>query len=128
MNKIYIPAIASLLLLLLIHNIASQNHLYVRWYGLDVFMHILGGIGLALAIYWTSTTFFKSQPTTFLSIILMTFLAGTIWELIELHYNIAGAPIGTLRYYVDSVKDLLNDTLGAIFVGYFLYIKKFINK
>jgi VanZ family protein len=39
---------------------------------------------------------------------------GLAWEVFESVYGIAGAEVGTFDYYVDSIKDLINDSVGAI--------------
>jgi uncharacterized membrane protein YoaK (UPF0700 family) len=122
MNKTYIPTLIILLIIAVTHKIAADYHLYVRYYGVDVIMHILGGAGLALAIYWILVTFLPRFTPSFWTIILLSFGAGIAWEILEGVYDIAGAPLGTLRYYVDTAKDLSNDMLGAIIAA--LCIKK----
>ncbi len=124
MHKAYIPTLAALILLAILHSTASQLHLYVRVPWFDIMMHVLGGIGLALSIYWILITFFKNITLSFWKVVLLTVVAGIVWELWEVYYQITGAPVGTLRYYVDTSKDLLNDLLGAILVAYVIFTKK----
>ena len=59
MNKTYIPTLISLVLLATLHFVANAYHLYhlISWY--DVMMHILGGVSIALSLYWIIVTFFK---------------------------------------------------------------------
>ncbi len=120
MNKTYIPALLSVILLAWLHSMASAGHWYVRYPGFDILMHILGGMGLAFSVYWILRTFFPRYRCSFWHIILVTFIAGAMWEVFEAINNIAGAPVGTPRYYLDLAKDLVNDTLGAIVAAYFL--------
>ncbi len=120
MNKTYIPAVISLGLLSILNYFASLHHWYVRYHGLDILMHILGGIGLAFAINWIITTIAPRYSPTFWYIILLTFLAGVAWEAMEAVNDIAGAPVGTAAYYLDTAKDIVNDTLGAIIAAFFL--------
>lgn len=120
MNKTYIPTIIVLLSLSILHFLASEKHWYYQYHGFDIFMHILGGIGLALAIYWILATLFKTSTPSFWTIVALTFLAGVAWEVMECIYDIAGAPLGTMAYYVDTAKDICNDTLGAIIAYFFL--------
>ena len=79
----------------------------------DVFLHLLGGaaIGLTiLAVLWSL------QRTEHLArnILVGVFLAGLAWELFEIHYDIAGYQLWTMPYYLDTLKDLLDDILGGI--------------
>lgn len=120
MNKIYIPALLLVILLAVAHFIASKYSLYVRYPGYDIGMHILGGIGIALSVYATLFTFFKIQRPSFWAVIILVFIAGFLWEAFEAYYDIAGAPVGTRAYYFDAVKDLFNDTLGAVIACFFL--------
>ncbi|MDP3962723.1 MAG: hypothetical protein Q8Q03_02575 [bacterium] len=120
MNKIYIPALLLVILLAVAHFIASKYSLYVRYPGYDIGMHILGGIGIALSVYATLFTFSKIQRPSFWTVIILVFIAGFFWEAFEAYYDIAGAPVGTRAYYFDAVKDLFNDTLGAVIACFFL--------
>ena len=120
MNKTYIPTLAVLVLLAMLHYFATEYYLYVRYPGFDILMHILGGIGLSLAVYWVLSTFFKDYTITLPKVIILTILAGFAWETLEAYYDIAGAPIGTHAYYLDSAKDLINDTVGACISCFFL--------
>lgn len=124
MNKTYIPTLIVLAALSIFHKIASEGHWYVRFPGFDIFMHILGGVGLALSTYWILVTFFsnyfRAGHPMFWTLMGFTVLLGIGWEAMEAFYNIAGAPVGTYAYYLDSSKDLVNDTLGAIIAAYFI--------
>jgi hypothetical protein len=124
MNKTYIPAIVTLLALAGLHKLASNGHWYIRYPGFDILMHILGGIGLALSLYWFLVTFFsrrfKAGKPLFWTLVGYTFLLGVAWEIMEAAFDIAGAPLWTHAYYLDTSKDLTNDVLGAIIAAYFI--------
>jgi hypothetical protein len=47
---------------------------------------------------------------------LLTFLATLCWEGFEAYYNIAGHAVGTTKYYVDSIKDVIVGCLGGAVV------------
>ncbi len=119
MNKACIPALMALVLLASLHLNATVGQWYVRYRGFDIIMHILGGIGLALSIYWILVTFLPNYALSFWRIILLTFLAGVAWEVFEAVNDIAGAPVGTTAYYLDTLKDLFDDALGAVIATYF---------
>jgi hypothetical protein len=120
MNKTYIPALFFVILLAVLHFYASNGHWYVRFPGFDILMHILGGLALSFSIYWLIATCAPKYTPSFWSLIMITFLAGFAWEIMETVNDIAGAPVGTLRYYLDSIKDLCDDTIGAIIAAYFI--------
>jgi hypothetical protein len=120
MNKTYIPALIVTVALAAFHFIATAGQWYVRYAGFDIFMHILGGAAIALAIYWMIRTFLPSFQISFWKIVGLTLLAGIAWEAFEALNNIAGAPVGTLAYYVDTLKDICDDVLGSIIVAVFL--------
>jgi hypothetical protein len=123
MNKVYIPALITTLLMAGLHSMASEWHWYVRFPGFDIFMHLLGGAALALAVYWSFVTFFPKYPVSFWMVVRYAFLLGIAWEVMEAMHDITGAPVGTAPYYFDTLKDLVNDTLGAIIAMYFVWRK-----
>lgn len=120
MKKTSIAALILLVLLFIIHKLALDGQWYVKYFGLDIFMHLLAGIGLTLGINIILGLFFPNYKTTFWTLIGLTFLAGIGWEIFEALNDIAGAPFGTVPYWLDTAKDLVNDTLGAIIASYFL--------
>lgn len=124
MNKTYIPTLIVLVVLAMLHKVASAGHWYIRYQGFDILMHIIGGVGLALATYWILVTFFstyfKAGKPMFWTLMAFTFALGVAWEAMEAIYGISGAPLGTEKYYLDTAKDLVNDTLGAIIAAFFI--------
>ena len=121
MNKTYIPALFVLVLVLIFHLVGMEQYLYIAYSWYDIMMHFLAGAGIALASYWLIKTF-KELPIYW--IIIFTLIAGIVWELFEAYYGIAGFHFATTKYWIDSIKDLANDTLGALFV-YIIYKKYF---
>lgn len=122
MNKTFIPAILVLVLLYTLHISGSVYGFYnnIWWY--DVMMHILGGIGIGLSVFWFLKSIKKnsSNKNIFINVIVFTFIAGLLWEGMEAYYGIASAPFGTYDYYFDTIKDLIDDTVGALLVVYIL--------
>ncbi len=121
MNKIFLPAILVLLLVYVLHIIGFTYAFYTTTWWYDVMMHILGGIGISLSVFWFFKTLNKNvlDKDIYVKVIIFTILAGLLWEGIETFYGIAGAPVGTIAYYVDTIKDIIDDTLGA-FITLFL--------
>ena len=118
----YISAFVVLIVTLISH-IIGMNGLYFHFPAYDIFMHIIGGIGIGLFL----TAFIKSNLPNLRCkrsvLIVGVFIVGLVWELFEMYFNIAGAPVGTKAYYIDTIKDLTNDIIGATIVAV-LFIKK----
>ena len=117
-NKAYIPTIIVLCAVALFHYCGIHFNLYIMFPWYDIGMHILGGAGIALLMYWLGASFFPNafNKKTLWCIVLITFLIGIGWEMWEAYYDIAGNPVGSLAYWLDTIKDLLDDLLGALFV------------
>lgn len=124
MNKIYIPAILVLVLVLVFHILGMNMHWYMQFSWYDIVMHITTGAGIALSALWFLETIRKDNlKSNLMWMVVLTLAAGIIWEVFEVIYNIAGFHYGTLRYWVDSVKDLADDTLGSLIV--YIFFKKY---
>jgi len=124
--KIYIYAFLILAAVLWAH-LMGIHGLYYQYSTYDVFVHILGGIGIGLFI----TAFVKSNlkneakvANIRWKIILGVLMVGIVWELFEMYYNIASAPIGTKAYYIDTVKDLMDDIIGGGLVAWVCFRKQ----
>lgn len=125
MKKAYIPVLVvlSLALLAVFHYFGNHFFLYVRISGYDVFMHILGGFSISLAIYWVMRLFYGStEPLNrdfWITVILTTLVCGVLWEAVENVNDIAGAPLWTKAYYIDTAKDIIDDVIGSLITLYF---------
>ena len=119
----YIYAVIALLITLGAH-ILGMHGLYMQYPWYDIFMHILGGVGIGLFL----TAFVKSNLPNLkhrrTKVITGVFIAGLIWELIEVHYDIAGEPLWTKAYYLDTLKDLIDDTIGGALVAWLSFRKR----
>lgn len=108
-----------------LHQLALDNHLYMKFWFYDIMMHFLGGVCVALLIYCIALFFnLNFLKNNILNIIFCTFVIGVFWELFEVYYKIAGHPIHTLAYKLDTIKDLIMDTSGAVLVGLIFKNKK----
>ena len=122
MNKSFIPALLILISLFIFHYIGMKYFLYIKisWY--DIMAHIMGGMAIFLSLYWCMKTYFNDNyilNNTWL-IIIITIIIGVLWEVMEWYFDITIAPVNTLVYKIDTIKDLLDDTLGAIIAYLFL--------
>ena len=85
------------------------------WY--DIPMHIVGGVTLGFLALWFFSAFEERTPFRFpFSISSLTlvavFIGGVSWEIFEYHFELIGNPV--FSYPVDTAKDLVMDTLGAL--------------
>jgi hypothetical protein len=119
MKNLKISAITLFILLLVfvMHLYGMQENLYIKYWFYDIIMHILGGMGIAMSVYsvavFLNIEFIKQRMWT---IILLTFVAGLAWEYFEILFNLTGSEPWSKPYYIDSIKDLFDDTLGAVIV------------
>jgi hypothetical protein len=84
----------------------------VVWY--DIFMHILGGFSIGFSVAAAMELHggrIGWRRTLILAVVLA---AGIAWEIFEAYYDIAGAPFGTHAYWIDTVKDLIDDFIGGL--------------
>ncbi len=116
-SKIKLPLATILLslLLLVLHVKAIDGYLYLKIPFYDLITHFLGGVCIALFALYA----FKKPKY----IVPITIVVGLGWEVFEVYYGISGWPLHTLNYWVDSVKDMFVDTLGALVV-YIIYRNK----
>lgn len=114
--KLAVTTLVVLLTVLVLHLQGIEYHLYMSYWYYDIITHFLGGVGIALSVF-----FVLKNPRY---IIPLTIVAGIIWELFEIYYNITGSKIWSNPYYIDTIKDLFNDTLGSVFVYLLIKYKK----
>jgi hypothetical protein len=124
--QIYLLTLATAAFLLVAHVSGIWSGLYLAVWPYDIFMHVLGGLSIGLFVAAAARDFMpwilKHRK---LFIALAVFAAGFIWELFEIHYNIAGYPFGTRLYFIDTIKDLIDDVIGGFIA---LYIDHLLNK
>ena len=118
----YIWAII-ILLIVLAGQIFGISGGYVSTPLFDVPMHIIGGVGIALFI----CGFLNARKTDIGHKIKITVIgvlvAGLVWEYFEIHYNLTGYRLWTNAYYLDTLKDLVDDIIGGLLVAYFYWRK-----
>lgn len=97
----------------LVAHISGLDGLYWDIPNYDVFMHILGGLGIGFFVYALVRSFDQKWLSKTINLVLLVICAGLVWELFEIYYNIAGHPLWTKLYYIDTIKDFVNDTIGG---------------
>lgn len=112
--RTYIFGFLAVLVLAVGNYLGQQWDLYQHIGYYDIFMHLFGGfaIGLSVAAVVELHGGMIRHKTWF--ILGSVLLAGVGWELFEAYYDIAGAPVGTHAYGIDTVKDLIDDVLGGV--------------
>ncbi len=117
--KIYIWAFA-VLVVVLIGQLVGMEGLYFKMPLFDIPMHILGGVGIALFVsaFAIGRDGRIKHKITFVVIGLL--MAGLVWELFEIIYDIAGYPLWTGLYYSDTIQDIINDLIGGMIVVFTL--------
>ncbi len=110
--RIYFYSLVILCLVLITH-IVGVNGMYAACPSYNIFMHILGGIGVGLAVCAAVKLHGGNIAHKGRVIIIGVLVMGMIWESFEIYYNIASAPLWTMPYYIDTAKDLFNDIIGG---------------
>jgi len=113
----------------IINFLGCKYYLYWTYRWLDIPVHIVAGAGVALATLWFLTFFerfltINRYKTKILFAVLVVILfVGIIWELFELWGGITY--LDDHGYRFDTIKDLVDDTIGAMIVyGFFIKRKK----
>jgi hypothetical protein len=114
--KTYFSAFA-VLLAVAVGNYVGQEYnvaLHVPFY--DVYLHLGGGLGIGLMLLAMLRSYKHEYASTNQGhrlVVLGIILVGIIWELFEAYFNIAGAPVGTKAYWLDTLKDIIDDIIGG---------------
>ncbi|HVU75383.1 MAG TPA: hypothetical protein VHD38_00920 [Candidatus Paceibacterota bacterium] len=80
----------------------------VPWW--DVLVHFLGGVWVALI--WSWVLLWHGYRVSVWQCALSGLVVGIGWEIFEKVVGLGGSPF--MPYWVDTAKDLLDDTLGGI--------------
>lgn len=117
--SLYVLAIAVAIVVASLHFLAVEDSLYwiYRWF--DIPMHLLGGlmIGIPAAVILCDHGWRRTR--LFLGVVAVALCVGLVWEVFEFKEGLTAFGPG---FALDTTKDLINDTLGAI--GGLLFIKK----
>lgn len=112
--RLYLLALLVLAVLLVGHSLGISDGFYLSIKSYDIFAHILGGVGIGFFTAGVLRTLLPGMvKNTVLTTILIVFIVGLGWEAFEVYFNIAGYPFGTKLYYIDTVKDLVDDVIGG---------------
>src|SRR3990167_3900032 len=126
-KPIFIEALLSLLVLAVLHNIATYEFLYWRVDEFDSLMHFLGGVALSFFFVWLYFFSGLFAPKNrglgnyiFVSMLGVATLA-VLWEIFELLMGIS--VIDWSRYMSDTTLDYIMDALGGLAACLYAYLK-----
>ena len=115
-----------LILVAILHYVATVFFFYWTVYEFDSLMHFLGGVWVSLTTLWLyffSDIFSPSRRrgVNFLIVSLLSIVViGLFWEVFELLFGITTT--SSPEYVYDTTLDLIMDTLGAICACMYAYI------
>lgn len=92
-----------------LHWLAHTFYLYWTFKWVDIPMHVLGGIMAGLFTYVFLRAFRLSESVR--NLLIGVLIVGLGWEVLELLYKV---DIVDLGYWIDTAKDLVNDTMGGL--------------
>ncbi len=118
--KTYFYALLALAFLLVFHTLGITDNFYLYFWFYDIIAHMLGGLGIGLFALALLQTFWPGMlvKNRWLKIAILVFIAGLVWEAFEVYYNITGYDFGLKAYYLDTIKDLIDDVIGGLIAVY----------
>lgn len=111
----YLLALGFAIVLLGAHMVGLDG-LYVSVPVYDIFMHILGGAGVALLLVGIAHSWRPDLSHRGRFIIAGVVVVGLLWEVFEAAFGLTGYPVGSRLYWIDTVKDLIDDAIGAAMI------------
>lgn len=110
-------ALAFAAFVILLHKIAHELYLYWTYRWVDIPMYILGGImaGLFTFVFLRITRLPESTKNLLIGVVIV----GVGWEILELLYKVDAL---STRYWIDTIKDLIDDTIGG-FISIYIWKK-----
>lgn len=127
----YVLSFSVLALLRYMHGVGLQG-LYLEYWYYDIIMHCLGGLGVGLLTLAVLRSFapkyapylLQKKSRMMWAVICGAFVFGLCWELFEVYYDIAGYHLWTVPYYLDTLKDLMDDCIGGAVASLLVLFKR----
>ncbi len=110
-QRLFYTQFVLLALIASVHIVALKLYLYWYFPLLNRLVHLAGGVWAALIVIWLLTILYR-RPSFMLTLSLVLTI-GVCWEYFEVFLGMTGE----VGYALDTVLDLLMDTLGGI-AGY----------
>jgi hypothetical protein len=120
LRKKTIIAFATAIVTITLHHLASTYSWYWLYRGIDIPMHMLGGL---MAGFFTIVALdIFSQKVTYTKILIGVLIVGILWEVLEWMYGLSGLSV---LYRYDVIKDIVDDLIGGL--GACLIWKKYMH-
>jgi hypothetical protein len=133
MDKLTLPFLIVALgaLVALLHSYALQHFLYWHLWWLDILMHFLGGLFVALIGLWFVRRFklygkIRSRNFLLFDVILFVFIISALWESFEFIFEIT--LLNGAQYAIDTIIDFLMGIIGATVAFYITHASPFFKK
>ena len=99
--------------------IAQKFYLYWDFWWYDSLVHFLAGVCVAMGFilvthWWTGV--FPTFRKIFTISITSSIIIGVLWEIFEVYFELTSLSDG-VRFWSDTISDLLIDTLGGLLGG-----------
>lgn len=105
--------------LAVIHALAIKLYLYWHFWWLDIPMHFLGGVIVALGLYTLrDIRVFPDRFLTAVPVVALVFLVAVLWEVFEVKAGIPNYP-NPSDYWFDTIKDICMGMCGGT-LGYII--------
>jgi hypothetical protein len=128
-KRLLIANFILIIVITIVHLIATYFYLYWTFPWFDIMMHFLGGLWVGSTAVWYiyfSGYFYKNNSLTtsktriFLVSIISALIVGVLWEVFEFYVGAVDPD-----YIADTILDLIMDTLGGIVAAtYVVYAYK----
>jgi hypothetical protein len=92
-----------------VHMLAFNLYLYWTYKWVDIPMHILGGTMAGL--FTLVALRYLRLKETLLYTLIGVIIVGVAWEILELYFRVDTL---SFKYWVDTTKDLIDDTIGGL--------------
>ncbi len=111
--------LSTLVVLAVTHISALTFFLYWKYWWLDIVIHILGGISVALGVIILQSFLVRvpKRYFTFLPVVVAVFIIGLFWEWYEIAFDIS--VLDPSDFVSDTITDLVMDMIGGT-IGYFV--------
>jgi uncharacterized membrane protein YjdF len=122
----------------LVNYTAIYLHIYWSVHGFDKVVHFFGGLWAGLLGLWVFFLRFSGAPrfkedkiipgyfspikTIFITAVLSGLFIGVFWEIFELFVHANMIFSGTKSFAIDTIGDLVADTIGSIAAGSLFFI------
>lgn len=126
-KKSFIRLALVVFFIFLLNFIGSKLHWYYSVWYYDIVMHTLGGLWIALVIFWLYPVKIKNEFTKHIFFVLLgVLMIGILWEFFEIFVNetIAKNPFN----FFDTISDIFCDLTGGVLVLIYFYKNIFLKE